>query len=124
LLCSSTGAAWPNSSSPVPKPGRRSFPREYLHHACLSPLCRIGQISCHRRLYPLLCHRGRWDFRTGTPNLEDRTRSSIAVARAYNGAELGDAAWEHESPSSFREATTRSSQLWRGISVLNVHHSN
>jgi hypothetical protein len=95
-------------STTEPQPSRRSFRREYLHHPCLSPSCRIGQISCHRRLYPLLCHRGRWDFCTGTPNLEGRTRSSIAVARAYNNAELGDVAWEHEPPSSFREATARS----------------
>jgi hypothetical protein len=38
-----------------------------------------------------------------------RTGLTSAVGRAYNGAETGDKAWEHEPPSSFRETTARSS---------------
>jgi hypothetical protein len=37
------------------------------------------------------------------------TGLTSAVGRAYNGAETGDKAWEHEPPSPFRETTVRSS---------------
>jgi hypothetical protein len=48
-------------------------------------------------------------FPVDAPKLQRRTGSTFAVDQAYNSARLGDKAWEHEPPSSFRETTAASS---------------
>jgi hypothetical protein len=93
-------------------------------------LCSYNEIlltwsPCHLKM-PLLpsvlfVHH-RWDFRTGAPNLRGRMRSSFAVARACNGAELGGVAREHEPPSSFGSAVCVGG--WGvGVFLINVHHT-
>jgi hypothetical protein len=51
-------------------------------------------------------------------------RSSFAVARACNGAELGGVAREHEPPSSFGSAVCVGGWgVGVGVFLINVHHT-
>jgi hypothetical protein len=105
--------------------GSSTFLSEQISISHQPPAKRTGFYRAASAPVPVQISRGKGissiSSDAGAPNLSGPTRSSFVVAWVYIGAELGDMAWEHEPPSSFREVTIGSSlRCGRGFSAKSL----